>query len=98
MKKFIFVLYLLLSLPLVNTAFAETSTTSAAIQPVAININVADADSIADALKGIGMKKAEAIVAFREANGPFMTLNEITLVKGIGEKTLEANREYIKLK
>lgn len=62
-----------------------------------LNINEASADEIAQHIKGIGPAKAEAIVQFRELNGPFKALNELTQVKGIGEKTLTKNQNLIRL-
>ena len=64
-----------------------------AAQPV--NINTADAPTLATALRGVGDSKAEAIVAYREANGAFKTADDLAKVKGIGEKTVELNREFI---
>ncbi len=64
----------------------------------AVNVNKADAETIAEELKGVGITKATAIVAFREQNGPFKTVEELTQVKGIGLKTVEKNREEILLK
>ncbi len=55
---------------------------------VPVNINSASAKVIAQSLKGIGMKKAQAIVEYRKKNGSFKTLNDLTLVKGLGEKTV----------
>jgi competence protein ComEA len=63
-----------------------------------VNINTADAQTIADSLTGVGMAKAEAIVAHREANGPFQSAEDLLQVKGIGGKTLEANRDLIQVK
>ena len=57
-----------------------------------IDINTADAHTLASTLTGIGTAKAEAIVAYREANGPFKRLEELVKVKGVGEKTVEKNR------
>ena len=54
-----------------------------------VNINTADAKTIGDALAGIGQKKAEAIVKYREEKGPFKTVEELANVKGIGEKIIE---------
>ncbi len=62
-----------------------------------ININKADADEIAQALKGIGKVKAEAIVEYREEYGDFASVEELLNVPGIGEKTLNDNREKITL-
>ena len=60
-----------------------------------VNINTASAKELAENLKGVGPKKALAIIEYREANGPFFAPEEITNVKGIGPKTLEKNLEDI---
>lgn len=60
-----------------------------------VNINTADAAALSAGLKGIGPSKAEAIVAYRQANGPFKSADELAKVKGVGGKTLEQNRELI---
>jgi competence protein ComEA len=65
-------------------------------QQAAININTADAQTLTK-LKGIGLKKAEAIIAWRKANGAFKTVEQFADVKGIGEATLEANRKHIRI-
>lgn len=62
-----------------------------------VDINSADADTIAASLKGIGTSKAQAIVAYREANGPFQAVDDLALVKGIGARTVEQNRADITL-
>jgi len=62
-----------------------------------IDINTSDAATIAAGLQGIGMKKAEAIVAYRESNGPFTSVDELTNVRGIGEKTLAKIKDRITL-
>jgi competence protein ComEA len=64
-----------------------------AAQPV--NINTAEAGAIATALSGIGQSKAEAIVAYRKEHGAFKTPDDLTHVKGIGQKTVDKNRELI---
>lgn len=66
-----------------------------AAQPV--NVNTADASTIASSLKGVGQTKAEAIVAYREKNGAFKNADDLAKVKGIGDKTIAANREFILL-
>jgi len=63
----------------------------------AVNINKADAETIAAELKGVGMSKATAIVEYRNQNGPFKTVEQLTEVKGIGLNTVEKNRAEIKL-
>lgn len=63
---------------------------------VAVNVNRADVRQLASALSGVGEKKAEAIVAYREQHGPFRTLEDLARVKGIGHKLVERNRERIR--
>lgn len=73
-----------LLLPLV--AFAEP-----------VDINTADAAAISKSLKGVGMSKAEAIVEYRKKHGPFKNADELSLVKGIGDRTVEINRADIQV-
>jgi competence protein ComEA len=68
-----------------TTPPAETPTET---EPVLININTASAEELT-ALPGIGEQKAAAIVEYREANGPFQTVEDLLLVPGIGETTLD---------
>ena len=63
----------------------------------AVNVNTADAAAIAEELKGVGVKKAQAIIDYRQVNGDFKTIESLTEVKGIGLKTVEKNRENIQL-
>ena len=60
------------------------------VQAAPVNINRADAEEIAVSLKGIGPKKAEAIVVYRQQHGEFKTLRDLDKVKGIGAKTIQA--------
>ena len=60
-----------------------------------VNINSADAATIAKNLNGVGLKKAEAIVAWRTEHGNFSDSSSIDQVKGIGLKTVEKNKEFI---
>ena len=62
-----------------------------------VNINKADAATIAKSLDGIGQSKADAIVAWRDTNGPFKSADDLSQVKGIGKATLERNRASILL-
>lgn len=74
------------------TAASETVPEETVSFPV--NINTADADTLA-ALPGIGRVLAERIVAYRRQNGSFRAIEEITNVEGIGEKKAEAILELI---
>ena len=62
-----------------------------------VNVNTASAEEIAKNLKGIGLTKAQAMVEYRQENGKFLNHEHLTDVKGIGEKTVEKNKEDIKL-
>lgn len=77
---------------------AQTKPLPAAVEQVAkINLNTADAQTLADKLNGVGLKKAQAIVAFREQHGPFKTVEELVNVPGIGEATLTKNRDLMSI-
>ena len=54
----------------------------------AVNINTAPAQELAS-LNGIGPAKAQAIVEYREKNGPFKSVHDLAKVKGLGAKTVE---------
>ena len=60
-----------------------------------LNINTASASEIQKALIGIGAKKAEAIVQYREKHGNFTVAEQLLEVQGIGKATLEKNRDRI---
>ena len=62
-----------------------------------VNINNADARTLAAELNGVGLSKARAIVAWREANGPFTSVDELRQVKGIGPGVIAKNRADIRL-
>ena len=64
---------------------------------VPVDVNTADANTIANSLSGIGSKKAQAIVDYRAKNGSFKTLEDLTHVSGIGAKTIEKNKADILL-
>jgi len=63
-----------------------------------VNVNTADAETISAELQGVGLSKANAIVNYRKTHGPFKSVDDLTLVKGIGERTVEINRADILLK
>lgn len=60
-----------------------------------VDINTADAETISAELKGVGLAKAKAIVEYRRKHGPFRSADDLSLVKGIGERTVELNRADI---
>ena len=62
-----------------------------------VNVNTADAETISAELKGVGLSKAKAIVEYREKHGPFRSADDLSLVKGIGERTVDINRADIQV-
>ena len=62
-----------------------------------VNVNSADAETISAELKGDRLSKAKAIVEYRKKHGPFRSADDLSLVKGIGERTVELNRDDIKV-
>jgi competence protein ComEA len=70
----------------------------AAEAPKTVNINTADAATLAEVLTGVGLAKAEAIIAYRKEHGGFKSVEQLSEVKGIGEKLVKANQERIVVK
>ena len=62
-----------------------------------VNINSASAETLADALHGVGISKAEAIVAFRDQHGPFAAPEDLVKVRGIGTTTVANNKARIQV-
>ena len=60
-----------------------------------VDINTADVSILAGAIDGVGEKKAATIVAYREAHGPFNSVDELSKVKGIGAVTVDKNRHNL---
>jgi competence protein ComEA len=95
MKNFLLVFTLLFG-ALSPHAFAAGKEPAIQAQPV-VNINKASAAELAESLQGVGLKKAQDIVAWRDKNGPFKSVDDLANVKGIGGSTLEKNRSRIRL-
>ncbi|MDM5116472.1 ComEA family DNA-binding protein [Aeromonas salmonicida] len=90
----------LLSQPLLaadKPAAKPATTVTTAKENGKVNLNTASINELT-ALKGIGEKKAQAIVDFREKQGKFTTVEQLADVSGIGPATLEANRDMIIVK
>ncbi len=77
------VLTLLLALPIIG------------FSTEAININTADKETLMSVIKGVGEKKAEAIIAYRNENGNFKSVDELTNVKGIGQGTVDKHKDQL---
>ncbi|MGN5001429.1 ComEA family DNA-binding protein [Aeromonas sp. 80P] len=90
----------LLSQPLLaadKPAATPATTVTTAKESGKVNLNTASINELT-ALKGIGEKKAQAIVDYREKQGKFTTVDQLADVSGIGPATLEANRDMIIVK
>ena len=70
---------------------------SAGAQSAKVDLNKADAPTLQRELSGVGEAKALAIVAYRESNGPFASVDELLEVKGIGKALLDKNREKLQV-
>jgi competence protein ComEA len=91
-------LIILLSIFSLQTYADNNANNNIAQQDIQIlNINSASAEDISKSLKGVGIKKAQAIVDYRESYGDFHNVDELTAVKGIGKSTLAKNVHLISL-
>lgn len=78
-----------------STPPAATATTSE--QSGKVSINSANAETLQKELNGVGTAKAAAIVAYRDENGAFTSVDELIEVKGIGKAILDKNRDKLSL-
>ena len=60
-----------------------------------VDINTADAETLSAELDGVGEKRAQEIVRYRKEYGPFESVDELTNVKGVGQKVLDDNRDNL---
>jgi competence protein ComEA len=77
--------------------FATSMLASLHVNAGPVDINTADAATLAGAINGVGEKKAATIVAYREVHGPFARIEDLSDVKGIGAGTIEKNRQNIEV-
>lgn len=80
-----------------NPVAPEAAAAAGQVQQVTdkVNINTADALTLQKGLSGIGLNKANAIVAYRESNGNFTSVDELIEVSGIGKTLLDRNRDKL---
>lgn len=62
-----------------------------------VNVNTASVEQLAEALDGVGQTKAQAIVDYRDEHGAFQHADELVNVKGIGLRTVDRNRDFIRV-
>jgi competence protein ComEA len=70
-------------------------TATAAVLADPVDINSADAETLASSIDGVGTRKAIAIVKYRDTNGPFSSVDDLANVQGIGMKTIDRNRDKL---
>ncbi len=80
-----------------NTVLSALLLIPALLFAETVNINTADKETLITAVKGVGEKRAEAIIIYREQNGPFKSIDELTEVKGISTSILEKNRANLSI-
>ena len=82
-----------------SLAETQTATQSDAVEvsTPGVNINTASVEILAAELKGVGKKRAQAIVDYREKNGAFTDINQLIEIKGISQLTVENNIDKIRL-
>ena len=98
MKKLITLGLLVAGLSCVTPSFASDTALPAAEESTVVlyvDINNDSAEKMSDLLNGVGLKKAQAIVEYRQANGPFLSVEDLLNVPGICPATLEKNRQNI---
>jgi competence protein ComEA len=81
-----------------TASYAAPVSADVATQSQVVNINSASAEELAQKLNGIGASKAKAIVEYREKIGKFVSIDQLTEVKGIGKATVDKNRAVLSLK
>ena len=94
-KTVVIVVFMAFGWPIMAQEIPESGAELAALEMERVNINHADAETIARVLVGVGMSRAEAIVSYREEFGNFTSLEELIMVNGVGEVTLKNNEARI---
>lgn len=82
-----------------NISVVTSTTASSAMSPEEkstslVNLNTATEADL-QTISGIGAKRATDIIAYREANGGFKSVDDLNNVSGIGDKTMESIRPYV---
>ena len=98
LQQFAAALMAVLLMSLANLAVADDLSDESGMETITVNVNEADAETMAGVLTGIGVRRAQAIVDYREQYGRFYSAEELTAVKGIGQATIEKNLSRITLK
>ncbi|MDG1752712.1 MAG: ComEA family DNA-binding protein [Thalassotalea sp.] len=74
----------------------QSDSEETSVNIMVININQAESHDFLS-LKGVGVKKAQAIVTYRQTNGPFATIDDLLKVQGIGKHVIAENKNRLKI-
>ena len=81
---------------LVTVVVLGLSSLAFAVEPAApIDVNTASAEALADAIHGVGLKRAQAIVRYREQHGAFASVDQLAQVRGVSANIVERNRDRL---
>ena len=81
---------------LVTAVVFGLSSLAFAVEPAApIDVNTASAEALADAIHGVGLKRAQAIVQYREQHGAFASVDQLAQVRGVSANIVERNRDRL---
>jgi len=97
MIKNLLLLLMLGFAPVYLIPVAQADEVAAVTQVQTVNINKDDATTLAARLDGVGRSRAEAIVRYRDSFGPFVSVEDLLEVKGVGQSILDKNRDRITL-
>ncbi len=78
-----------------NRLAVATTKSEALVSNKKVNLNKVNAKALSKAVKGIGPKRAEAIINYREQYGKFKSLEDLSLVKGISKRFIQKNWQYL---
>lgn len=95
LQNLITTIFTLVALTLGSVALADETSSRMSVDVATVNVNEADAATIANTLSGVGLSRAQAIVDYRDQHGKFYSAEELTAVKGIGRSTVEKNLSRI---
>ena len=100
-QTFLTLLFLMLGFLATPTLIGQTANQQTEEQhqtsDLTINVNTANAESLAEALDGVGLSRARSIIEWREANGPFQDPYDLVQVRGISERIVKMNEQRIRV-
>lgn len=97
LKQLLLLIVILGVAPALTSLSLHADEVAAVSQLQTININTADAETLANMLDGVGYNRALAIIQYRSSNGPFFTVDDLLEVRGVGPSIVDKNRDRITL-